>query len=201
MVDMLGDELYKDEDILRELYWDKGMSLGEVADEIGCGLTTVYRWMEKYNIERRTAKQNKLPRPHITSESHTNSGYEEIRINNGSIQHHRLIAVSEWGFDCVVDRDVHHKNGLEWDNRPSNLELLEHGEHSKQHRLNEHDEALWRDEEKLYRLYHEEHLSLNEIADRWGCGHSTVANWMEKHRIERRSSGKPSHSGNRGGEK
>jgi len=46
---------------------------------------------------------------------------------------HRLLAVAEYGFDAVADMDVHHKNGIPWDNRPVNIEPMDHGEHTKLH--------------------------------------------------------------------
>ena len=58
------------------------------------------------------------------------------------VAHHRLLAVVEcyaastplWAILADLDgKDVHHENELKWDNRPSNLEVVEHGEHSRMH--------------------------------------------------------------------
>lgn len=37
-------------DVLRTLYVDKGMSMREVASELGVGLNTVHRWFHLYGI-------------------------------------------------------------------------------------------------------------------------------------------------------
>lgn len=44
----------------------------------------------------------------------------------------------------------------------------------------------WRDATTLKRLYHQEGLSMSEVAERLGCSYRTVYNWMEKHDIPRR---------------
>jgi transposase len=49
------------------------------------------------------------------------------------------------------------------------------------------NDAPWRDEETLRRLYHNEGLSQREIAERLNCGISTVPKWMDRHGIETRS--------------
>jgi hypothetical protein len=46
---------------------------------------------------------------------------------------HRLMAVAKWGFDVVKGNIVHHKNGVEWDNRPENLEVKSQSEHIREH--------------------------------------------------------------------
>ncbi len=38
---------------------------------------------------------------------------------------HDLVAISEYGFEAVINNDVHHLNTISWDNRPSNLELVD----------------------------------------------------------------------------
>lgn len=46
---------------------------------------------------------------------------------------HRLLAVALYGVDAVAGKHVHHKNGIPWDNRPENLELVDPVEHARIH--------------------------------------------------------------------
>jgi hypothetical protein len=43
------------------------------------------------------------------------------------------MAMSEYGYDEVKDKVVHHKNDIKWDNRPKNLELMTASEHTTYH--------------------------------------------------------------------
>lgn len=45
----------------------------------------------------------------------------------------------------------------------------------------------WHDADTLRRLYHDEQLSQNAIAERLGCDTVTIHEWMERHGIEKRS--------------
>ena len=56
-----AEEPYKDEETLRELYWDEGLSIGEVAERFGCARSTVHKYMEEYGIERRQLKRIDIP--------------------------------------------------------------------------------------------------------------------------------------------
>ena len=58
------------------------------------------------------------------------------------VPHHRLLAVVECYPETMPigailrdldGKDVHHENSVKWDNRPSNIEVLGHGEHTKLH--------------------------------------------------------------------
>jgi hypothetical protein len=58
------------------------------------------------------------------------------------VPHHRLLAIVEcysattplWAIFADLDgSDVHHENGLKWDNRAENIEVVEHGEHAALH--------------------------------------------------------------------
>ncbi|WP_394297586.1 HNH endonuclease [Halorubrum sp. BV1] len=44
-----------------------------------------------------------------------------------------MLAVSEYRFDSVHNMDVHHQNGIPWDNRPENIELISKEEHDRHH--------------------------------------------------------------------
>lgn len=54
-------------------------------------------------------------------------------IGEGATREHRR--VMEQVLDRPLSRDehVHHKNGLKWDNRPENLEVLSTAEHGQRH--------------------------------------------------------------------
>jgi len=62
-------------------------------------------------------------------------GYEFFRCQAGAFEDrvyvHRLVYVREHGFDALnADDEIHHKNAIPWDNRPSNLEALAPAEHA-----------------------------------------------------------------------
>jgi hypothetical protein len=46
---------------------------------------------------------------------------------------HRLLAVAEYGFEAVLGKEVHHENGVPWDNRPDNISLVDPAEHRQIH--------------------------------------------------------------------
>lgn len=46
---------------------------------------------------------------------------------------HRLLAVASHGLEALQGKEVHHKNGIKWDNRPENIELLSPEQHRKRH--------------------------------------------------------------------
>jgi len=101
---------------------------------------------------------------------------------------HRLLAVSEWGLDAIAGSEIHHKNGIPWDNRVSNFEVVSRTEHMKEH-AKEHGNDWsgdWRDEDTLREMYHGNGMSLPEIADRFGCSAPAILYWMKKFDIPRR---------------
>lgn len=83
---------------------------------------------------------------------YTGGGYEHWRSNElrectpGTrkedvyVSHHRLLAVvacypADEPLGAVIDdlaeKDVHHESGVPWDNRPENLSVVNHGQHSE----------------------------------------------------------------------
>jgi len=181
------EEPYQDADLLEVLYWEKQMSMSEVADELGCVVSTISRWVDNLDIGARKHTWEKPPHHYF------HHGYErwETKVDGvkQTVKVHRLLAVAEYGFETVCDMDVHHKNGVPWDNRPENIELKEHSEHTSIHSLERHggDETPWRDEHKLRELYVEKEQSMASIAETWGCSKHTISRWIDKHGIEKRS--------------
>jgi hypothetical protein len=137
-----------DEQALREHYREEHLSLKEIADRFGCSKTTVFERCVEYDVELRSPgewnayRAASTPAPFRTKAD----GYEKWQPSVGGkkrcVPVHRLLAVSEFGFDAVCDMDVHHGKEagalpaaeIPWANWPGNLELMSHGDHSQYHR-------------------------------------------------------------------
>lgn len=122
---------YRDADVLYEMYHERGMSTYEIADELGCGQTTVRRWMDRHDIDTRRANNDKHGHHRF------NSNYETFHVsidgNDEKVYIHRLAAVAWHGLDAVVGKEVHHKSGHGLDNREGNFEFLTKEEHARLH--------------------------------------------------------------------
>jgi len=171
---------YRSEKVLRELYLEEEHSTHEIADLLDCAQSTVRNWMDKYGIERRSKSEAKWVKgPHhrhwIRMEVQSSGHIKwKISVNNvdRSIAVHRLIAVAEYGFDAVRDNVVHHKNEIPWDNRPSNLELMDKGEHTSHHsqKVEEFDRL------RIAEIYENGSISSRDLGEMFGIGNPTVLN-------------------------
>lgn len=130
---------YRDKHVLEEMYCQDKMSQKEIADEFGVDQTTISEWMQRHGIETRDrslATSLAFDPLSITYQS----GYEQFRTRcnyeTQAVSHHRLLAVAEYGIDAVKGKVVHHKNGIKWDNRPDNIELMTDSGHKRHHALN-----------------------------------------------------------------
>lgn len=126
------DSPWDDEDVLKEMYVEEGLTIREISDHFDCAESTIYIALEKYSFDTDLFSFNLHVSP---------SGYEHVNGAGGKALIHRLVAVSEYGFDEVSDMEVHHKNEIPWDNRVENLQLMLAGEHSSYHRNKEYSEG------------------------------------------------------------
>lgn len=127
---------WRDEELLRELYLDEGYSTEQMASGWDCGTTTIINWMDRYGIERRSwreAGKHSWGAPPGCPLRTMKRGHEAWQASDRSFAVHRLLAVAEFGVDAVKGVHVHHKNGIKWDNRPDNLELVTNSEHQRRH--------------------------------------------------------------------
>jgi transposase len=130
---------YRDEEWLREKYVSEGLSTVEIADICDVHHTTILTWLNRFDIETRTLEGRDnyawteycgytvtkgRPVWHIGVHTHYNGQFYPV---------HRLLAIAEFGAEEVADKEVHHKNGIPWDNRPDNLEILDPVTHSRRH--------------------------------------------------------------------
>lgn len=128
---------HSDPDWLSEKYHGEELTLKEMAAEAGVGSeVTILRQMEKHGLERRTAGDYLRKENNLRTAKHDD--HEQIRFTVGETSYyydvHRMLAIAHWGLDEVAGKIVHHKNGIPWDNRPDNLELIEsQSEHAKMH--------------------------------------------------------------------
>lgn len=127
---------WKDEDTLRELYWDEGLTLEGIGDKLGCDGSTIATWMKRFDIPREKTPMEKPAYYDIDKD-----GYGRWKSKHNqqtySLKVHQLLAISKGSDPYKVfsggDYNVHHKNSIPWDNRPENIELLTKSEHSRRH--------------------------------------------------------------------
>lgn len=132
---------HTDQSWLREKYHDEKMTLREMADEAGLASeVTIMEWMDRFGIERRSKSAAFVLRDIGAGFVQADArGYEQIKHSvddtTKQFSHHRLLAIAKYGYDEVKDKHVHHKNGVKWDNRLENIELVDgNSEHAKYHK-------------------------------------------------------------------
>lgn len=133
------DSPWTEESVLKQLYLDEKMNAVEIADKFGVGKKTIHRWLGEYNIEMRDSSLEKM-RNHSAKPATFETGfqgYEKWRFKHKNehihVKVHQLLAVSEYGTEELAGNVVHHKNGIPWDNRPENIEVMTDSEHSRLH--------------------------------------------------------------------
>jgi len=173
---------WRDEERLREMYINDEMTTTEIADELGCGDTTICRWLDRHDIETRSVSQN-------YASYGVYNGYEQWTATNTSVFVHQLLVIADGADPHTVFNDdyhVHHIDEQPLHNLNQNLEVKFASEHVSEHRLLTTCKPS-RDE--LYRLYVEKQMSQSDVAEQIGCSRSVISNWLSEYGIETRDVG------------
>jgi len=130
-----NSQAYKWKPVLHNLYVVQNMTDSEIADTFGVSKSTVTYHRNKHSIEGRTPKEYASLRPATLEQ--TKDGYVYWNANTADeyrrVYVHRLLAVAEYGIENVKSHEVHHTNGMTWDNRADNIELMTEEEHKREH--------------------------------------------------------------------
>lgn len=183
------DHGVNDEELLRELHYERGMSVVAIANELDVSRATVKKRFKEFGIERQYKRGPKNPDAPIRTDE---DGYERINIKN-SVRVHRLVALLDNPAEDVFngyDTQIHHKNGIPWDNRPENLEVVTASKHNQLHQDELNKDKKYTDKDTLEHLYHEEGMSQSDIAEKFGIKQTTVSSWFIRLGIDSKGPGR-----------
>jgi|GEM_PF-1908257 len=129
--------MWADPEELQRLYHEEGMSLSEVGQELGVDREAIRTEMQRHGIPRR-GRLEAVKNSFATFGTGID-GYEYWKDSSeggGFLRVHQLLAISKGSEPHRVfsgEYDVHHRNGVKWDNRLENVELLTKAEHNQAH--------------------------------------------------------------------
>jgi hypothetical protein len=115
--------------------YEAGASLAQIA--AAAGVTRQSMW----DSLRRVVGLQMRPRERYGAENHffrgggrkvEADGRVRVYVRGRWYSEHRVVLAQVLGRPLRPDEDVRWKNGVKGDNRPENLEVLPHGEHSRQ---------------------------------------------------------------------
>jgi len=139
---------WNDPERLVELYWGKGLSMAEMGERFGESQGVIAEAMNRHDIQRRDKQQAGIEHNREKPVHHRTStfGYEVWEIseygNTSTIRVHRLAAVAWFGWEAVVDNDVHHRVPIRWLNTEDNLVPLSPQDHRRRHQVAGRPEEL-----------------------------------------------------------
>lgn len=130
-------EFRVDEQYLRKRYHEDKWTAKEIAKELGCGPTVVWRAILQYGLQidddeqlKRRLERNKI-RFADFAHNRSSSGYQYVMRHdhplansNGYVSEHRVNAEAAMGRGIKPGERVHHINLNKRDNAPTNLAVL-----------------------------------------------------------------------------
>ena len=168
---------------LAHLYYDEGLTQIDIAEQLGVSNNTVHRWMKDYGISPGKGTKQDITIQRLRN-THPNfyldsSGYEYVQTThnykNTGCRVHQLLAIADGANPYKIfsngELEVHHKNGLQWDNRPENLEVMSKSDHAREHS----DTVPWLDALKVRKMYSTTGASQGVVGEQFGIDGSTVS--------------------------
>lgn len=142
---------WRNEEKLRQKYEVEGKGMKPIADDWDTSRETISRWLDNHDIEKKKATEyyGGGSRSVFDGCYQVLNGYTKLAESGGeraSVYVHQLTAIA-YGADphsifSDGDYHVHHKNGVRWDNRPQNLEVVTPKEHRNRHTEPKSHESL-----------------------------------------------------------
>ena len=138
MGDSTDDQPHHRRDWLVEKYHDERMSFTDVADHAGVAVSTIQYWMDKHDIPTRRQGPTLSREVSLVQDRRGyKRWYNEHQGATFTCYVHQLLAIAK-GYDpgdvFAEEAEVHHRNGIKWDNRPDNIVLLTRDDHQEIHR-------------------------------------------------------------------
>lgn len=142
------DTPWRDEEVLRQLYLEHSLSLRQIASQLDCHHSTIYKWIERFQIPTReaVAPEDTLFESNTHPTFYTNeAGYTyAISWHNGErfVLGIHEITVILGGADPghVFSDDTHCHHHLHKMDIPDLLEVMDATEHNRLHASGDFDE-------------------------------------------------------------
>lgn len=127
-----------DPEMLETLYWHEDLPMWKMAERLDVSRQTISRKMAEFKIDTRGFGPSRTTDTPVYYR--VPGGYPRVdhshKAESEQIYVHQLLAIASGAnpYDVFADEyHTHHKNGVRWDNRVENIEVLTQSEHMKIH--------------------------------------------------------------------